>query len=40
MAIALKEGKKVVAVLLEGIILTESVEDAVRKALGDENEGD
>ena len=44
MAIALKEGKKVVAykppVLLEGIILAESAEDAVKKALGDRNEGD
>ncbi len=44
MAIALKEGKKVVAykppVLLEGIILAESAEDAVKKALGDGNEGD
>lgn len=43
-AIALKEGKKVVAykppVLLEGIILAESAEDAVKKALGDGNEGD
>ena len=43
-AVALKEGKRVVAykppVLLEGIILAESAEDAVRKALGGGDEGD